>query len=83
MIGPLTIERHRLLKNRGVDLHVFVRGVDVTRRCRYADDTPGREVAVLYRQTPDGRFHLDEDRRPAVEIAEEEIEIRPAVELEP
>lgn len=75
--GPLTVERHAKLKRLGTDLHVFVRGEDVTNRCSYADDTPGKQVARLFRQTPSGRFHLDEDGYPAVEIAEgDDIEIR-------
>ena len=45
--GPLTADRHHLLRLSGVHLRVFVRGVDVTDRCSYADDTPGREAAVL------------------------------------
>ena len=45
--GPLTPDRHHVLRLSGVHLRVFARGVDVTDRCSYADDTPGREAAVL------------------------------------
>jgi len=74
--GPLTIQRERQLRSRGITLRVFWHGEDVTRRCRYADDTPGREVAVLYRHTPHGHCHLDEDGRVAVQIAADAIAIR-------
>lgn len=76
-IGPLDVTRERLLRARGVHLRVFVRGDDVTHRCRYADDTPGKEVAVLYRHTAHGRCYLDEDGGVAVEIAEGDVVIRP------
>lgn len=75
-IGPLTVERHRAIRNRyGVFLRVFVRGVDVTDRCRFADDTPGSQCAELYKVNVDGRKYL-EDNKVAVEIVYEDIEIR-------
>jgi hypothetical protein len=75
-IGPLTVDRHRRLRARGVDLRVIVRGEDMTHRCRYADDTPGRQVAVLFRRNARGHCHLDEDGAVAVEIADDNIQIR-------
>lgn len=82
-IGPLTVERHAVLKSQGVDFHVFVRGEDVTRRCHYVDDTPGRKVAFLYRHNDNEHVYLDEDGTPSMEIAEgDDVEIRP-VQAEP
>ena len=79
MTGPLTIERHHKLQSEGHDLHVFVNGVDVTHRCQFADDTPGWEIAVLYRHR-DGHAYLDlETRKAAVEIVRTRIEIRGVV----
>jgi hypothetical protein len=77
MYGPLTVVRHALLKARGVDLRVFVRGVDVTNRCRYADDTPGRQVAELFLLNEKGTPYVDESARIALEIVETDVEIRP------
>ena len=76
MIGPLTIARERVLRAAGVHLRVFVRGEDVTHRCRFADDTPGHVVAELFRHNARGRCYLDEDRRASVEVAVEDVEIR-------
>jgi hypothetical protein len=56
--GPMDPTRHRLLCHQGVHLHVFVGREDVSRRCRFFDDTPGREVAELYRVDATGRKHL-------------------------
>lgn len=79
--GPMTIERHTDLKRQGVHLRVFVRGEDVTDRCRFANDTPGHEVAELYRRIGAGfQFHLDEDGEPVVEVAREQIELRVVIE---
>jgi hypothetical protein len=80
--GPLGVNRHRLLRARGLDLRVFVRGVDVTTRCRYADDTVGAQIAVLYRHNEAGHCYLDEDGQASVEIADDEVLIRPEA-LEP
>jgi len=82
LYGPITIARERKLRARGITLRVFWHGEDVTNRCRYVDDTPGRAVAVLYRHTPQGRCHLDEDGHVAIQIAEDGIEIHREV-LEP
>lgn len=72
--GPLTLERHRQLQQQGIYLRVFVRGDDVTDRCRYADDTPSTQVAELYRRTPSKFAHLDEDGGVAIEIATNDVE---------
>jgi hypothetical protein len=83
--GPMTIERYRLFENRyRLGVRVLVRGEDVTQRCRYADDTPGRQVAVLYRKNDRGCCYLDEDGQPSVEIAEgDEVVMVPPSQIEP
>lgn len=48
--GPVDVDRHRLLKSRGVHLRVWYRGEDVTNRCRFADDTLGYAELFLHRQ---------------------------------
>lgn len=75
--GPLTIDRHTLLKSQGVNLLVFVRGEDVTDRCQFADDTAGAQRAVLLRVDANGRAYLEEGLDSvAKEVAEDDIEIR-------
>lgn len=67
--GRVTIERDRMLRAQGVHLRVFYRGQDVTRRCRFIDDTPSQQVAEL--------FKVDaETNRAALEIVHDSIEIR-------
>ena len=56
--GPMGIARHAALARRGLYLRVYVDGADVTDRCRFFDDTPGRSFAWLYRLTADGRYIL-------------------------
>jgi hypothetical protein len=56
--GAVTLERHRVLANRGVHLHVFYDGVDVTRRCQFADDT-GAGTAHLLTLGPNGKPYID------------------------
>jgi hypothetical protein len=68
--GVMGVERHRRLCARGIYLHVYAAGVDVTLRCQYFDDTPGRAHASLYVLTPDGRHVMRRGRapgRPALE----------------
>jgi len=77
MYGAMTIQRHAILKARGLDLHVFVRGEDVTHRCRYADDTPGKEVAILFRENARGQKYLDEYGCASVEVADADVQMRP------
>lgn len=67
-VGPLTIERHRALCAEGVHLHVFVDGIDVTARCKFADDTPRAQSALLYKLDADGKKYFDYHKR---EIATE------------
>jgi hypothetical protein len=57
--GPITVARHIELQAAGVHLHVFHNGVDVTRRCEFADDTPGRNTATLFKLDAQGRKYLD------------------------
>jgi hypothetical protein len=52
--GPITVQRWMSFKRRGVYLHVFHQGKDVTTNCCYADDT-GEGVAELYLR--DGNGH--------------------------
>ena len=61
--GAVTIGRHRRLAHRGIYLHVFHRGQDVTNRCRFADDT-GDGTAELFKHR-DGRPYLDDRTRHA------------------
>jgi hypothetical protein len=67
-VGPLTIERHLELKDKGIDLHVFWNGEDVTKRCSFADNTPGAERADLFKVDGFGKFYKDPDTK---EIARE------------
>lgn len=73
--GPMTLERERAFRRRGWTVRVYVRGEDVTRRCRFADDTPGAERAELFRQNAHGHYYPDEDHRPSIEIADAEVVI--------
>lgn len=75
--GPITIDRHRFLKSQGIDLHVFIRGEDMTNRCRFVDDTPGQEVALLFRKNIHGHCYRDEDGEVSMELAHEDIVIKP------
>lgn len=75
-VGPVTVERYSELLAYGIKVRVIVRGVDETWRCQFADDTPGSEMVVLLRKTPDGHSHIDEDGAVAREVAHEDIEIR-------
>lgn len=56
--GAVTLERHRVLAYQGVHIHVFYDGVDVTKRCQFADDT-GAGVAHLLTLGPKGKPYLD------------------------
>lgn len=44
--GRIGIDEWRLLDNRGVHLHVYINGQNVTKRTQWADDLSG-EVSVL------------------------------------
>lgn len=50
-----------MLKNRGVHLHVFYRGQDVTNDCCFADDT-GEGMAELFLRNADGKHYLNQSR---------------------
>lgn len=76
-VGSLDIKRHLLLRSRGVDLHVFYNSEDVTDRCTYADDTPGKQVARLFKLNELGKKHLDPATNAvAMETVEGDIQIR-------
>jgi hypothetical protein len=68
--GAVDPERHAALSRRGIHLHVYVAGEDVTLRCRFFDDRPGRTRADLYVLSPDG-LHImraaPDSIRPAIE----------------
>lgn len=70
IVGPMTLERERMLASRGVKVSVFVDDVDVTNRCQFADDTPGHECARLLKHGPDGRPYYD---RSIDEVARETV----------
>ena len=75
--GPLTIDRHLEAKRLGVYLHVFHRGIDVTRRCRFADDTPGHNEAQLLRLNAEGRPFVDPvTGGAAIDVWHGDVEIR-------
>ena len=67
--GLVTPERHDALSRRGIHLHVYVAGVDVTLRCRSFDDRPGRQCADLFVLAPDGRhiMRIGSSSRPQIE----------------
>ena len=65
--GAISVARHAQLRAQGIDLHVWVAGVDVTRRCRFADDT-GDGWAELLKHNADGRPYLGADGEIAREI---------------
>ena len=50
-VDPLT---HRGYEAKGIDLHVFVDGVDVTNRCKEFYDGPGPRWLLLYRVNDKG-----------------------------
>jgi hypothetical protein len=66
IIGPMTIDRERMLASRGVKVTILHRGQDVTNRCQFADDTPGRELARLLKHNADGRPYVDQVTREVV-----------------
>jgi hypothetical protein len=59
--GFIDIERHANLRRQGVNVAVFVRGVNVTSRCVGADDTPGSQWATLHKLDNKGRRYIDPD----------------------
>jgi len=63
VVGPMTLERERMLAARGVKVRVMCDGVDVTKGCQFADDTPGHQVASVLRRDANGRFHIDYSTR--------------------
>jgi hypothetical protein len=73
--GPLTVDRHTALTEQGIVLHVFVAGYDVTRRCFFADDTPGQQIACCYKVNSCGQKYREHGAL-AQEVFTEDIEIR-------
>ena len=77
--GPMDITRHALHRSRGVHIRVFYRGEDVTDRCQYADDTPGRQVAHLFKLDANGRKYVDLPTNVvAMETVEGDVQMREA-----
>lgn len=82
MTGPLTVTRHTELASNGLHLHELYRGEDVTRRCRFADDTPGRQQAELFKLDAKGHKYVDmETREDATEIVIGDVVIVPGEPL--
>jgi hypothetical protein len=58
----MSIERHAAMLARGVHVRVFVGADDVTDRCFGADDTPGQQIAMLFKLNAEGRkYTVDGD----------------------
>jgi hypothetical protein len=55
--GAVTVERHRALCAQGIHLHVFLDGWDVTRDCKFADDT-GDGMAELFLTNAEGKRYI-------------------------
>jgi len=72
--GPVDVHRHHALQHRGIHLHVYHEGQDVTRRCFFADDTDGR--AGLYLLNADGRRYIDRTQGRAAQEWVTGIELR-------
>jgi hypothetical protein len=66
--GPTDVQKHTAWKRAGHDLHVIVRGVDVTTRCQRFDDTADPPYAVLIRHNAHGCAYRDEDGHASVEV---------------
>ena len=49
MYGRITVDEHTRRVALGEHLHVLLDGVDVTRRCRKADDCEGFVVLFVHR----------------------------------
>ena len=58
--GAMTVERHTALSARGIHLHVFHNGQDITKGCHFADDT-GDGVAELFLRDDNGRLYVDSE----------------------
>jgi hypothetical protein len=73
--GPVGVRRHRALCRIGTHLHVYHRGEDVTLRCRFFDDRPGRKRAVLYLHQDGRPYVVPGTKRPAMEVVSD-FEVR-------
>lgn len=62
--GAVDVRRHLLFSHKGIHLHVWHQGVDVTRRCYFADDT-NDGVAYLFKHDASGRPYVDPETRHA------------------
>ena len=58
--GPVSVERHTALIRKGVFLHIWHDGVDVTRRCTFATDE-GEGWAELLALDRHGKPYVDRD----------------------
>ena len=74
--GPMDVSRHRSLIQRGIHLHIYSGGVDVSNRCRFFDDTPSHQRAELFLHNADGRPYLNARRDAAAYEVITEFEIR-------
>lgn len=74
--GPMDVMRHREYTKQGIHLHVYHKGQDVSSRCRFFDDTPGRERAELYLRDANGRFYLCPDKSQAALEIVTDFEVR-------
>jgi hypothetical protein len=75
--GPLSVEQTRKLWDQGIELHIFVGGKDVTQCCSFVDDTPGHEVAYLFKLNERGHKYIDhQTKEAAMEIVHSDIEIK-------
>ena len=83
--GLVTLDRHREYAAKGVYLHVFVNGVDVTSRCKIANDSADRNMAVLFRLNADGKKFaevIDGRSTVAREVVSGGVEIRAGAPFE-
>lgn len=77
IVGPMSLERERALRSRGIKVSVLVDGRDVSNRCQFADDTPGHQVARLLKHNAEGKPYFDhQTREVARETVTKGIEIR-------
>lgn len=74
--GAVDVERHFILRTRGIDLHVFHDGKDITKDCRFADDE--LDYAEVFLRDERGRAYLDKATGCAAMATVRGIEIRQA-----
>lgn len=74
--GPMDVRRHADLYDRGIHLHVYRHGTDVSNCCRFFDDTPGHERAELFLENEHGRKYLNADHATVAFEVVTEFEVR-------